>query len=578
MPPAASIDRIETDLALAGAEFTVRGKGACAEVLHAHLQALGARPREDAQTRADDLPGAGEAAVVVLWLADGRRRRLRVGWAGPVRDERLRDEVSVQARCGLMHVHGRRFGTPRALPVDYATTVAGVLGCVGLIASVLRKQDHLEVDTSVAEGALLAVSQYLAGAGADDPKSVSLEPGGPPFDSADGVRFEIEALQPEPWARFCSGVGLPAGEAGRAWRAFQFRYATATACLPPRLHQLLAGRPFAEIAQLAGHAGVQVCRLRRDDEHSAELAARGLDRVTPWRIERVRAPAGAVGPEPTTPVGTEAGRGPLGGVTTVEAGRRVQAPLATHLLRLLGSDVLRVEPPGGDPLRGMPPCRGGLSARWLALNRGKRAVELDIKEPSDRDRIRELAAGSSVFLHNWAPGTAERVGLCAADLPATPLYVHASGWGGIALPDLPPGTDFMVQARSGLADLLSPPGRPPSGSLMTLLDVLGGLLAAEAAVAGLVLHQRTGAHVAAESSLFGAATTVRATAPVRAVGAQRQLRARGGRPFVRAGQDGDADVPVVDDLADLFDDPALRNVLGRDDRDCPALAAPWRFR
>lgn len=122
---------------------------------------------------------------------------------------------------------------------------------------------------------------------------------------------------------------------------------------------------------------------------------------------------------------------PLAGLTVLEAGRRIQAPLAAHLLGLLGADVVRIEPPGGDPLRGMPPACSGISARWLALNRGKQAVEIDIKAEDDRRRLREMAAGADVFLHNWAPGKAAELGLdhdqLAAASPAL-VYAYTSGW------------------------------------------------------------------------------------------------------------------------------------------------------
>ncbi|MGW7311310.1 CoA transferase, partial [Streptomyces sp. NPDC054835] len=201
-------------------------------------------------------------------------------------------------------------------------------------------------------------------------------------------------------------------------------------------------------------------------------------------------------------------------LTVLEAGRRIQAPLAAHLLGLLGARVVRIEPPGGDPLRGMPPACSGVSARWLALNRGKDAVELDITSPGDRDALRALAAEADVFLHNWAPGKAAGLGLEAEDLSvANPglVYAYTGGWGG-RLPGAPMGTDFMVQARTGVGEAVHPEGEPPVPSLMTLLDLLGGLHGTEAVLAGLLLRERTGHGVRVESSLLGAADTLLAPA------------------------------------------------------------------
>lgn len=90
-------------------------------------------------------------------------------------------------------------------------------------------------------------------------------------------------------------------------------------------------------------------------------------------------------------------------------------------------------------------------------------------------------ADADVFLHNWAPGRAESWHLTAADLAAVrpgPVYAAASGWGS-HLGDHPPlSTDYVVQAHSGLAAALSPPHEAPAPSLMTMTDVLGGLVCA----------------------------------------------------------------------------------------------------
>ncbi len=155
---------------------------------------------------------------------------------------------------------------------------------------------------------------------------------------------------------------------------------------------------------------------------------------------------------------------PLAGLTVLEAGRRIQAPLAAHLLGLLGAEVVRIEPPGGDPLRGMPPACSGVSARWLALNRGKEAVEIDIKSPGGRRELRAAAAGADVFLHNWAPGKAAELGLDSDDLardnPAL-VYAYTGGWGG-RVPDAPWAPTSWSRPAPGSARRCVPrASRPP---------------------------------------------------------------------------------------------------------------------
>jgi crotonobetainyl-CoA:carnitine CoA-transferase CaiB-like acyl-CoA transferase len=274
--------------------------------------------------------------------------------------------------------------------------------------------------------------------------------------------------------------------------------------------------------------------------------------------------------------------------------------LAAHLLRLLGAEVVRIEPPGGDPLRGMPPTCGDTSARWLALNRGKSAEQIDIKDPRDRDRLRELASTADVFLHNWAPGKAEQLGLGAVDLsmvnPAL-VYVHTSGWAG-RLPDAPMGTDFMAQARTGLGELLRPADEVPAPSLMTLLDVLGGLLGAHATVAALLTREQTGRGVRCESSLLAAADLLQLRANGRpAPGFRRPLRTADGWCAPADGQAsldaralstvdaisalrerGTHAVPVTDDLATIPADPRFADAVRLDSDRCPAVLTPWGFR
>ena len=533
---------------LARCSARVSGDGAAAAVLRWHLEALGAEvgpgnpcPREWAA-----------AAEISTSLG---RRSVVVEWGGPVPG--VVDETSAQALCGPMHVHGRRGGTPRGLGVEYCTTAAAVLGITGALASLLDGRSDGEVRTSVAEAALLAVSQYLAAAGADDPEAVSPDPGGGPFTSADGVVFEVESLRPEPWGQFWSRLGADRAAVSRSWRPFQFRYATATMPLDPSLHRTTERFPFAAVRAAAAESGVDI----------AEVCAGGSGAIghhwsLPWSV----IPRGT---------GVRTGRAgstnaPLRDLVVVEAGRRVQAPLAAHVLDLLGARTTRIEPPGGDPMRGMPPTCDELSARWLALNRGKSAAELDIKSPRDRAEVLRLAECADVFVHNWAPGKAESLGLGAQDLPQHLVYAHMSALGGYEVPDPPLGTDFMVQARSGLAEQVVPGGAAPSPSLMTLLDVLGGLLGAESIVAGLLLG---GAEV--DSGLFGAAAALRV--PLLAAGTER--RPPGFREPERTphGWSTRTGLAVTDDLRALLDDPRFASVLGRDEHRCPAVLAPWRF-
>lgn len=436
-------------------------------------------------------------------------------WAGPVQDGPL-DESTVQATCGLMHVHGRRYGSPRPLGGGYASVVAGVVAAQGVLAALLAQARGLpiqQVSTSVAESALLAVSQYLAAATApedeeDTPDGHGAEEG-PPFFTADGQGFELETLEAEAWIQFWAHLGVQGKAVQRGWRPFVSRYANGVSPLPRELHEATLSHTLADILAAASAAGASVSTLRTLQERVEELGL-GEDSSIgpPWQIAALSAPNLPIRPL----CRAEGGEKPLAGITVIEAGRRIQGPLAAHVLRMLGARVIRVELPGGDPLRWMPPFAGEISARFLALNKDKDVVEINIKDPAGRERLLELGTDADVFLHNWAPGKAAQLGLDAEDFARRNpyiVYAYASGWGN-AVAHPPTGTDFMVQAYAGLSEVFDLD--TPRPSLMTVLDVLGALVSAEGVLAGLLAREQTGAGYRVDSSLLSAATVLQTEA------------------------------------------------------------------
>ncbi|MEV6872120.1 CoA transferase [Amycolatopsis sp. NPDC051128] len=448
-------------------------------------------------------------------------------WSGPV-DLPLRGEPDVQAACGLMHVHGRRLGRPAPLGMDYARAVGVELGAIGVLAVELGRTRGVPLTghiTSVAQAALLAVSQYLAAATADEPDE--WHPGaGPPFRSADGAVFEAETLDPGPWQRFWTELGVPARAVERGWRPFLHRFATATCPLPPDFADSAARFPLAVLEATARRTGMTM----------VVRSERVLDSLPAYRISP-RGPRGNTRDEVLS-----AGELPLAGIVVLESCRRVQGPLAGHLLGLLGATVVRVEPPGGDPLRWVSPMAGDTSARFLALNRGKAVVEIDLR--TGRDEVLDLAASADVFVHNWAPGKATRWRLRAEDFPAGLVYAHASGWGDELGPEPPPGTDFVVQAHAGV------PASP-----MTVVDVFGGVVAAHAVVDALLRRERTGCGQLVASSLLSAASRLNALTGHRDTSAPT--------------------VPVCTDLAALGRDPRFARALTRER--CVLPVSPWEF-
>jgi len=168
---------------------------------------------------------------------------------------------------------------------------------------------------------------------------------------------------------------------------------------------------------------------------------------------------------------------PLSGLLVVDLTRYLPGPFASRELLGLGARVVRLEAPGGDPLRELAPA-------WHeALNAGKESVTCDLK--ADSERGRELCARADVVLESFRPGVAERLGVGPDDLPETVVYCSFTGFG----PDeLRAGHDLNYQGYAGLlAD--TAPAMPP----VPIADLAGGGLTAVARIlAALLERQRTG--------------------------------------------------------------------------------------
>lgn len=490
-------------LTLAGPELPVR---TAARRLRRQLGA-------DVVPVAHPAPAAGEHACVFDDVDDGDDLRVDVRWYGPGGPGRpsAGGEAAVQAVSGLMQVHGRDAGVPRRLGVEVASVTAGVLASQAVLAALVgRARGRLttRVETSVLEAALQLTSHYVAAATCQDRDEWRLPDAGPspgpPFRSGDGRWFEIETLDPDAWRRFWFALGAQDLDLSRSWTQFRSRYFRGACSLPAEVHDATARHPFGEIEAIARTCRVSIAPVRTytevlaDPTQAAELARIDAADATDHIAVTRRNPIAASGP-------------PLEGVTVVEATSRIQGPLAGLLLRMLGADVIRVEPPGGDPIRLVPPYAGADGYFFTAFNHGKVARELNLGTAPGRLDLLDLLSGADVFIQNWAPGKADVWGLTAADaLRASPrlTYVELSGWGDSDRNRQMVGTEFLVQALSGLATGLSPEGEPPAPSRVLLVDCLGALVACEGALAGLLLAARSGrgSHVCA--SLMAGATSL----------------------------------------------------------------------
>ncbi len=204
---------------------------------------------------------------------------------------------------------------------------------------------------------------------------------------------------------------------------------------------------------------------------------------------------------------TEAGPAPLAGVRVLDLSRVLAGPLCTMTLGDLGADVIKIERPGdGDDTRHWgPPFAGEDAAYFLALNRNKRSVELDLKTTDGAAAIRRLAAGSDVLVENFRPGLLTELGLDLAGLRAEhPSLITCSLTAFGEEAGAAPGYDIIVQALSGLMSVTGEPGGAPTKAGVALLDVIAGTYAAIGILAALHERERTGRGSHVGVSLFDA--------------------------------------------------------------------------
>jgi len=145
--------------------------------------------------------------------------------------------------------------------------------------------------------------------------------------------------------------------------------------------------------------------------------------------------------------------GPLAGIRIVDCSAILSGPLATMILADQGADVIKVEPPGiGDLLRLSPFARGGLGAFFANGNRGKRSIALDLRQPRGREILLELVRRADVFVQNFRPGAAERLGIAEKDLREVArdlVYVSITGFGDSGPYASRRVYDPVIQALSG---------------------------------------------------------------------------------------------------------------------------------
>ena len=197
--------------------------------------------------------------------------------------------------------------------------------------------------------------------------------------------------------------------------------------------------------------------------------------VARWRLN---------GPDVTGLYGYE----PLRGVRVVDLSHALAGPYCTMILGDLGADVIKVESPGrGDESRTWgPPFVGGESAYFLSVNRNKRSVVVNLKRPAGLEAFLGLCRAADIVIENFAPGTADRLGVgydAIRGVNAAVIYASISGYGAGA--KFGGGYDLIAQGTSGVMSVTGDPNGPPTKVGVSIADLAAGMFAAHAVLAAL---------------------------------------------------------------------------------------------
>jgi crotonobetainyl-CoA:carnitine CoA-transferase CaiB-like acyl-CoA transferase len=210
----------------------------------------------------------------------------------------------------------------------------------------------------------------------------------------------------------------------------------------------------------------------------------------------------------------------LEGIRVADMSHVMAGPYATHLLRLLGAEVIKIEAPGrGDAMRhyGNDRRYDGMAPAFIAVNAGKKSIVLDLKREQDLESARKLIARCDVLVENFRPGVMARLGLDYAAVRALSpriVYCSVSGYGQSGPRRDWPAIDNIVQATSGMMSLGGEPGGPPVRVGFPVVDTLTGQTAAFAILAALLRRERGGAGEYLDVAMFDATVAFMASAVV----------------------------------------------------------------
>lgn len=197
--------------------------------------------------------------------------------------------------------------------------------------------------------------------------------------------------------------------------------------------------------------------------------------------------------------------GPLSDVKVVEMGQLIAGPFCGQLLGDMGADVVKIEPPAGDPMRDWG--QGDKKTWWQVIARNKRSIMLDLRNPDGQATARDLIAQADILIENFRPGTIEKWGLAPAELHAINpglIIIRVSGYGQDGPYSKRAGFGGIGEAMGGWRAIVGEPDRAPSRMGVSIGDSLAATFGALGALAALHSRERTGRGQIVDSALYEA--------------------------------------------------------------------------
>jgi crotonobetainyl-CoA:carnitine CoA-transferase CaiB-like acyl-CoA transferase len=190
----------------------------------------------------------------------------------------------------------------------------------------------------------------------------------------------------------------------------------------------------------------------------------------------------------------EKSRRPLDGIRVIEVGQLLAGPFAGCMLAYFGAEVIKIEPPEGDPIRGWRVLDNGTSLWWRSLGRNKKSISLDLKKPEGQTLARRLIDTADVVIENFRPGVMESWGLGPTAVKETNpgvIYARISGYGQTGPYANKPGFASVCEGISGFRYVNGFPGEAPVRPNLSIGDTIAGLHAALGIVLALLERQRS---------------------------------------------------------------------------------------